>query len=68
MTRAEINTIKMALIKIHCKAEYHEGMEMICKLVNWGGLIKPNPHYSKDEQFKVKARFNAWVRRQSKKG
>jgi len=68
VTRQEINKIRMAIINIHFNAEYHKGMDKLCELVNWKGLTRPNPHCSKDEQLKVKARFNAWVRRQSKKG
>lgn len=60
MDHYEQQLLRMAIVKIHCNAEYYEGMEILCKLAEWGDLL--NPYYTEEERAEVKARFNRWVR------
>lgn len=51
----------MAIINIHFRANYFEGMEVICKLVGWEGLVT-SKFYTDNEIEKVKKKFNNWVK------
>lgn len=58
-TRQEI---KHAIMAIHHKGEYFQGMAILCRLVGWCGLVAPNPYDPPHVQEETRQEFSKWVK------
>lgn len=52
-----------AIVLIHHKARYFEGMAILCALAGWKPRILENEFDSPQERKRVRESFNQWVRR-----
>lgn len=62
MTLEERAQVRRAILAIHHHANYFQGMEILCEIAGWAGLVCVNEYDSEKDKELTRQSFDNWVK------